>query len=91
VLRQLTLLGGTQVGFSAESPRETMLRVLVYVSLLAALFGGAVLWAGNAIGSWEPPAVPLHAPDASSTETTKAKKDDRKRHKAPPARPKKHH
>ena len=51
-----------------------MLRVLLYVSLLGALFVGAVFFAGNAIGAWEPATVPLHAPDASSTETTKAKK-----------------
>jgi hypothetical protein len=51
---------------------EEMLRVLVYVSLLATLFGAAVLWAGNAMGSWEPPHVPLHAPGSVSTETTKA-------------------
>jgi hypothetical protein len=52
-----------------------MLRVLLYVSLLGALFVGAVFFAGNAIGAWEPATVPLHAPDASSTETTKVKKD----------------
>jgi hypothetical protein len=67
-----------------------MVRVLVYVSLLAVLFGGAVLWAGNAIGSWEPPAVPLHAPGVSTTETTKATKHHHKKRHAP-ARPKKKH
>jgi hypothetical protein len=67
-----------------------MLRVLVYVSLLAALFGVAVLWAGNAIGSWEPPAVPLHAPGAVSTETTPAKKHRHKEHDAPVKPTKKH-
>jgi hypothetical protein len=41
---------------------EEMLRVLLYVSL---------------IGAWEPATVPLHAPDASSTETTKAKKGEK--------------
>ena len=51
-----------------------MLRVLVYVSLLATLFGAAVLWAGNAMGSWEPPNVPSHAPGSVSTETTKVPK-----------------
>jgi hypothetical protein len=53
-----------------------MLRVLLYVSLLGALFVGAVFFAGNAIGAWEPATVPLHAPGASSTETTKAKKGE---------------
>ena len=50
-----------------------MLRVLLYVTLLATLFVGAVLGAGNAIGAWEPPVVPT-APASASTETTKAKK-----------------
>jgi hypothetical protein len=36
-----------------------MLRVLLYVALLGALFAGAVLSAGNAIGSWEPPVLPV--------------------------------
>lgn len=52
-----------------------MLRVLLYVTLLAALFVGTAVWGGNAIGAWEAPNVPLHAPDAPSTERTKAKKD----------------
>jgi hypothetical protein len=52
---------------------EDMVRVLLYVSLLGALFVGAVLFAGNAIGAWEPATVPLHAPDASATDTTTAK------------------
>jgi hypothetical protein len=48
-----------------------MLRVLLYVSMLAVLFAGSVFWAGNAIGSWEPPSVPLHAPGAVTNQTTK--------------------
>ena len=68
---------------------EEMLRVLVYVTLLATLFGAAVLWAGNAMGSWEPPNVPLHAPDSVSTEKTKAPKHQKK-HKASAKRHKKH-
>jgi hypothetical protein len=64
-----------------------MLRVLLYVSLLGALFVGAVFFAGNAIGAWEPASVPLHAPDSSSTETTKAKKG--KKHERPEKRHKK--
>jgi hypothetical protein len=64
-----------------------MLRVLLHVSLLSVLFVGAVLYAGNAIGAWEPPSVPVHAPDASSTEKTKAKKH--KKHDAPAKRDKK--
>jgi hypothetical protein len=67
-----------------------MLRVLLYVSLLSALFAGAVLYAGNAIGAWEPPNLPVHAPDASSTEKTKAKKHkNQKKHQQPVKRDKK--
>jgi hypothetical protein len=51
-----------------------MLRVLLYVTLLTALFVGTAVWGGNAIGAWEAPNVPLHAPDTPSTERTKAKK-----------------
>jgi hypothetical protein len=51
-----------------------MLRVLLYVALLTALFVGTAVWGGNAIGAWEAPSVPLHAPDATSTEKTNGKK-----------------
>jgi hypothetical protein len=51
-----------------------MLRVLLYVTLLGALFVGAVLWTGNAIGAWEPSNLPLHAPDASTPDSKKGKK-----------------
>jgi hypothetical protein len=47
-----------------------MLRVLLYVTLLGALFVGAVLWTGNAVGAFEPVNVPAHAPGMS---TSKAK------------------
>ena len=58
-----------------------MLRVLLYVALLTALFAGAVFYSGNAIGAWEPPNLPVHAPD-STTEKTKPKKDkDDRSHK----------
>jgi hypothetical protein len=73
-----------------QPTEEEMLRVLVYVSLLATLFGGAVLWAGNAIGSWEPANVPLHAPGVVSTETTKVPTHHQKKHEAPAKRHKKH-
>jgi hypothetical protein len=67
-----------------------MLRVLLHVSLLGALFVGAVFFAGNAIGAWEPATVPLHAPNASSTETTKVKKDKKgKKHERQAKREKK--
>jgi hypothetical protein len=44
-----------------------MLRVLLYVTLLSALFAGTVLYVGNAIGAWEPANLPVHAPKAPST------------------------
>jgi hypothetical protein len=67
-----------------------MLRVLLYVTLLMALFVGTAVWGGNAIGAWEAPNVPPHAPDASSTEKTKAKKHkNQKKHQQPAKRDKK--
>jgi hypothetical protein len=66
-----------------------MLRVLLYVALLATLFVGAVLWAGNAIGAWEPPVLPT-PPTSASTETTKTKKDPHsEHHNEAPAKPSK--
>jgi hypothetical protein len=65
---------------------EEMLRVLLYVTLLAALFGGAVLWAGNAVGAFEPVNVPLHAPGVTSTEKAKADKPHKKQHQEPKKR-----
>ena len=64
-----------------------MLRVLLYVALLGALFVGAVLYTGNAIGAWEPANLPVHAPDVSSTERAKGKKH--KKHEPPAKRDKK--
>jgi hypothetical protein len=52
-----------------------MLRVLLYVTLLGALFVGAVFWAGNAIGAWEPAVAPA-AP-------VTVKQGKPKKHKAP--------
>jgi hypothetical protein len=66
-----------------------MLRVVLYVALLGALFAGAVFWVGNAIGAWEPPTVPLHAPTVA-TETTTGKKQQPKKHHAPVKKHKKH-
>jgi hypothetical protein len=57
-----------------------MLRVLLYVTLLAALFVGSVLWAGNAIGAFEPPNLPAHAPGVS-TEKAKAQRPHHRKHK----------
>jgi hypothetical protein len=57
-----------------------MLRVLLYVTLLGALFAGAVLWTGNAVGAFEPLNVPPHAPGVS-TEKAKPKKPQHHKHK----------
>jgi hypothetical protein len=59
-----------------------MLRVLLYVALLAGLFAGAVLWTGNAVGAFEPMTIPSHAPGASSVQTTKVEKPHKKHHRA---------
>ena len=60
----------------------------VFLLLLAAVtaaffwmllpFFGAVLWAGNAVGAFEPVTVPAHAP-GMSTQTAKEKKPDHKK------------
>jgi hypothetical protein len=57
-----------------------MLRVLLYVTLLAGLFVGAVFWAGNAVGAFEPMNVPAHAP-GMSTKTVKVQKPHHQKHK----------
>jgi hypothetical protein len=55
-----------------------MLRVLLHVVLLAALFAGAVLYAGNAIGAWEPPNVPVRTTETpEKTKSKKGKKGER--------------
>ena len=57
-----------------------MLRVMLYVTLLGALFVGAVLWTGNAVGAFEPMNVPAHAP-GMSTEKAKPKKPQHQKHR----------
>jgi hypothetical protein len=57
-----------------------MLRVILYVSLLGALFVGSVLWAGNAIGAFEPPNLPAHAPGVT-VEKAKIHKPQHRKHK----------
>jgi hypothetical protein len=40
-----------------------MLRILLYVAVLVALFGGAIVYGGNAIGAWDPlPPAPQPPP-----------------------------
>jgi hypothetical protein len=58
-----------------------MLRVLLYVTLLGALFVGAVLWTGNAVGAFEPVNLPAHAPGMSTEEKVKAKNPQHNKHK----------
>jgi hypothetical protein len=66
-----------------------MLRVLLYVTLLGALFVGAVLSAGNAIGAWEPAFPPISSTSVDG-KTGQAKKHHGKHGKHAPAKPKKH-
>jgi hypothetical protein len=56
-----------------------MLRVILYVSLLGAVFAGSVLWAGNAIGAFEPPNLPAHAPGVT-VEKAKEQKPHHRKH-----------
>jgi hypothetical protein len=63
-----------------------MLRVLLYVALLGALFVGAVLSAGNAIGAWEPAFPPL----STTTEHGKAGKGKKHHGKRDRERPANH-
>jgi hypothetical protein len=77
---QLPLFGDAWAVFVGDDRRE-MLRVLLYVTLLAGLFIGAVLGAGNALGAFEPVNVPLHAPAGPSTNTVKVQKPEKEQHK----------
>jgi hypothetical protein len=64
--------------------RVAMVRVVVYVTLLGALFVGAVLYAGNAIGAWEPAVAPL----STTVEKGKGHKHHGRHHTRRPAKPK---
>lgn len=66
-----------------------MVRVLLYVALLGALFVGAVLSAGNAIGAWEPAVLPVSSTTVDG-KSGKAKKHHGKRDQQRPAKHKKH-
>jgi len=77
---QLPLFGDAWAVFVGDDRRE-MLRVLLYVTLLAGLFIGAVLGAGNPLGAFEPVNIPLHAPGGASTDTVKLQKPEKKQHK----------
>jgi hypothetical protein len=64
--------------------RVSMVRVFVYVTLLGALFVGAVLSAGNAIGAWEPAVAPL----STTVEKSKRHEHHGTHHTRRPAKPK---
>ena len=52
-----------------------MLRILLYVAALVALFAGAIMYGGNAIGAWDPlPPAPTPPP---AVKLAKAKPKDK--------------
>src|SRR4029079_1446195 len=53
---ELPSIGGGQWGRSRRSSPKAreMLRILVYVAAVVALFAGAIFYGGNAIGAWDP-------------------------------------
>jgi hypothetical protein len=52
-----------------------MLRILLYVAALVCLFGGAIVYGGNAIGAWDPlPPAPTPPPAVKVHHTKPAKK-----------------
>jgi hypothetical protein len=56
-----------------------MLRILVYVAALVALFAGAIMYGGNAIGAWDPlPPAPT-PPPAVKVSHTKPKDQDKEK------------
>src|SRR4029079_658044 len=62
---ELPSIGGGQWGRSRRSSPKAreMLRILVYVAALVALFAGAIMYGGNAIGAWDPlPPAPTPPP-----------------------------
>jgi hypothetical protein len=51
-----------------------MVRILLYVTALVGLFGGAIVYGGNAIGAWDPLPPAPQPPPAVELEHMKAKK-----------------
>jgi hypothetical protein len=58
-----------------------MIRILLYVAALVCLFGGAIMYGGNAIGAWDPlPPAPTPPPAVEVDRHTKGTKT--KKHEA---------
>jgi hypothetical protein len=63
-----------------------MLRILLYVAALIALFAGAIMYGGNAIGAWDPlPPAPTPPPAVKVSHSKPKDKD--KSHAGKPSRP----
>jgi hypothetical protein len=64
-----------------------MLRILLYVAALVALFGGAIVYGGNAIGAWDPlPPAPQPPPAVKLGHTKSNPKPDEQPATKPPAK-----
>jgi hypothetical protein len=65
-----------------------MLRILLYVAVLAAFFGGAIVYGGNAIGAWDPlPPAPEPPPAVKLGHTKSKPKPDEQPPAQAPAKP----
>ena len=61
-----------------------MLRILLYVAALIALFAGAIMYGGNAIGAWDPlPPAPTPPPAVKVSHSKPEGKDKSQSGKAP--------
>ena len=64
-----------------------MLRILLYVAALVALFGGAIVYGGNAIGAWDPlPPAPEPPPAVKLGHAKSNPKPDEQSATKPPAK-----
>jgi hypothetical protein len=68
-----------------------MLRILLYVAVLVACFGGAIVYGGNAIGAWDPlPPAPEPPPAVKLGHTRSNPKPDEQPATQAPAKPPRH-
>lgn len=68
-----------------------MLRILLYVAVLVACFGGAIVYGGNAIGAWDPlPPAPEPPPAVKLGHTKSKPKPDEQPATQAPAKPPRH-